>query len=226
MSSIFAYIDRSGNGPDLDRLRRIAVAKRRNDAVSMAWQDADGTIRTNIAATATGYTAKDTLNSLDMVVGAKIIIGQFTQRENSLYPIEGGYIVKDGEICNHRDIAHLQNIQATQSEIDVFGHVLRQKGGLLHSMFAQAAEECEGHMAIIGLWRDNLAIVRRGYKVHMGLMKNGDIYFSSLASGLPGTVRMLEDDYAIGITINAGVMMKFQRVVPKAVEHPILFRGA
>jgi glucosamine 6-phosphate synthetase-like amidotransferase/phosphosugar isomerase protein len=208
---IFAYITKSGKGLDLALLRRIAAEteRRGHHAFGLAWIAADGAIHT--FKRPGPVTAN--LVDVDQCRGAAAVIGHCrwathgapeVNRNNHPHPAGRGWFVHNGVVFNHASLVwRFRLTPKTQCDSEVLGLLIAKFPGALGLRAARAAEEADGHLAILGLWRNptRLVIVRNGNPLCFG-ETNGEFYFGSLPDGLPGNVLSLTDQYAGVLTYN------------------------
>lgn len=103
MCGIFGFIAKDGAGPELTRLRRLALVTelRGEHAFGLAWLDADGALQTFKCPAA----ARDCLGALDRCRDARIVIGHCRyathgspadNRNNHPHPAGRGQLVHNG----------------------------------------------------------------------------------------------------------------------------------
>jgi glucosamine--fructose-6-phosphate aminotransferase (isomerizing) len=214
MCGIFGFITTRGAGPDLAILKRIAAVTQRRGAhaFGLAWLDADNRLRTFKRPGA----ATDRLRDLDRCRDARIVVGHCRwathgaasdNRNNHPHRAGRGWLVHNGVVFNHRRLALRHTLELrTACDSEVLGLLLARGGGsLLHRALA-VSRAAEGPLALMGVWRNpsRLLLVRRGKPLLMGFAKQG-VYFASLAEGLPGRVRRVNDDFAAVIQIGGGL---------------------
>jgi glutamine---fructose-6-phosphate transaminase (isomerizing) len=211
MCGIFGFITKNGKGPDLARLRRIAAEteRRGHHAFGLAWIGDDGTIHTFKRP----GPATANLGDVDQCRGAAAVIGHCrwathgapeVNRNNHPHPAGRGWFVHNGVVFNHDSLVRrFQLAPKTQCDSEVLGLLIAKFPGALGMRAARAAEEADGQLAILGLWRKptRLVIVRNGNPLCFG-ETNGGFYFGSLPDGLPGNVLSLTDQYAGVLTYN------------------------
>jgi glutamine---fructose-6-phosphate transaminase (isomerizing) len=211
MCGIFGFITKNGKGPDLARLRRIAAETQRrgHHAFGLAWIGDDGVIHTYKRP---GPVTAN-LGDVDKCRGALAVIGHCRwathgrpedNRNNHPHPAGRGWFVHNGVVFNHDSLVRrFQLIPKTQCDSEVLGLLMARFPGALGMRAARAAEEADGNLAILGLWRNptRLVIARNGNPLCFG-ETNGGFYFGSLPEGLPGKVASLNDQYAGVLTYN------------------------
>jgi glucosamine 6-phosphate synthetase-like amidotransferase/phosphosugar isomerase protein len=215
MCGIFGFITKSGEGPKIDRLRRIALVtqSRGEHAFGLAWVEANGVIQTFKAP----GPAEDHLDELDRCRNAQVVLGHCRyathgwpgdNRNNHPHPAGKGYFVHNGVIHNHQELISRHSL-ATKSECDseVLGQLMARCPGRLIQRSAWAANQACGDLAVLGIWRKptRLLIVRRGRPLHFGESRDG-YYLASLPEGLPGSARSIVDLSAHILTFADGVL--------------------
>jgi glucosamine 6-phosphate synthetase-like amidotransferase/phosphosugar isomerase protein len=221
MCSVFGFVGRDGGRLDVERLARLAeVTERRGPhAFGFAWIDRRGRLK---CYKQTGRIT-DHLGLLMMASDARMLIGHCrwaTQDDpadninNHPHPADGGWIVHNGQVRDYRrlvDAFDLYPVSACDSE--VLGLLVeRAKGSILDRCRAavEAVSSCREQgslfdraqpLVLLGLWPrpDRLVAVRRGNPLHYGRTEQG-YYLASLADGLPGQVRPLQDGTACLLT--------------------------
>ena len=210
MCGIFGYITRSGQGPDIDRLRRIAlVTQTRGDhAFGLAWIDRRGRMQTFKA---TGP-AKAHLDELESCRDAVALIGHCRfathgsprdNRNNHPHVAGTGVIVHNGVLGNYAQLARAHRLRMrTQCDSEVIGLLIPRGGGSIAQRAAWTANQIFGDLAIMGLWRNptRLLLARRGKPLCFGLVREG-MYLASLGEGLPGEVKAVAD-YTASVLIH------------------------
>jgi glucosamine 6-phosphate synthetase-like amidotransferase/phosphosugar isomerase protein len=205
MCGIFGFITKDGRGPDLARLRRIAAETqtRGDHAFGLAWVDAKGAIHTFKRS----GPATANLGDLDQCRGATVVIGHCRwathgrpedNRNNHPHPAGRGWFVHNGVVQNHASLVRRYGLHMrSECDSEVLGLLMARFPGALGLRAARAAEMAEGHLAILGLWRNpaRLVIVRSGNPLCFG-ETSGGFYFGSLSGELPGKVMSLTDRYA------------------------------
>jgi glucosamine 6-phosphate synthetase-like amidotransferase/phosphosugar isomerase protein len=114
------------------------------------------------------------------------------------------WFVHNGVVFNHDSLVRrFQLAPKTQCDSEVLGLLIARFPGALGMRAARAAEESDGNLAILGLWRNptRLVIVRNGNPLCFGETSNG-FYFGSLPDELPGEVLSLTDQYTGVLTYN------------------------
>ncbi len=202
MCGIFGFITRQGEGPEIARLRRLAmITQRRGEhAFGLAWLNAGGAIQTfKRPGPAQMY-----LEELNRCRDAIIVIGHCRyathgapgeNRNNHPHPAGGGELVHNGVVHNHQELVgqyHLKPQSACDSE--VLGLLMARCPGTIAQRSAWAANQALGPLAMLGLWGNpaRLLVVRNGRPLHCGEGREG-WYLASLAQGLPGRVRAVSE---------------------------------
>ncbi len=205
MCGIFGFISKNQRGPDLARLRRIAIETqtRGHHAFGLAWLDAYGKLHTFKRP----GPATAALDDLDRVRDAVIVVGHCRwathgapedNRNNHPHPAGRGWLVHNGVVHNH---AHLSREYAlapqTQCDSEVLGLLLARMPGPIDLRAARTAEAAMGPLAILGVWAKpaRLLVVRRGKPLSIGETDDGS-YFGSLAGELPGMKMEIPNGYA------------------------------
>jgi glucosamine 6-phosphate synthetase-like amidotransferase/phosphosugar isomerase protein len=203
MCGIFGFITKTGHGPDLARLKRIAreTQRRGHHAFGLAWVAADGRLH---AFKRPGPATAD-LDDLDRCAGACIVIGHCRwathgtpddNRNNHPHPAGRGWLVHNGVVVNHASLVQRYRLTPqTQCDSEVLGGLMARFAGSLAARAEHTTRLAEGPLALLGVWRapPRLLIVRHGNPLHFGQTHEG-FYFGSLADGLPGRVLPVADD--------------------------------
>ncbi len=206
MCGLFGFISRSGRGPDLDRLRRIALETqlRGDHAFGLAWIARDGKLH----AFKCPGPASDNLAELDRCQGALIVAGHCRyathgtpdeNRNNHPHRAGRGWLVHNGVVRNHARIAeHYGLITQTECDSEVLGLLMAKIPGSLQRRAAFAVDATEGPLAMLGVWSRpaRLLVVRRGNPLWVGATRIG-AYFGSLPGELPAIPQPISDGYAI-----------------------------
>ena len=221
MCGLFGFLSKNGDGPDLGRLRRIAIETqtRGNHAFGFAWLDADGRIRTFKRP----GPATTNLGDLDRVRDALIVVGHCRwathgdprdNRTNHPHRAGHGMICHNGVVANHASLIRRYHLAPeTECDTEVLGLLIaRRFSGRLVQRAARAAEVTVGNLAILGVWRKpaRLLIVRRGNPLCVGETKDG-FYFGSLSGELPGRVRSIPNYEASVIGLEDGRLWRVVR---------------
>ena len=210
MCGVFGFITKNGSGPDLTRLKRIAIEtqQRGHHAFGLAWLGRDGGIHTYKRP----GPATANLGDLDACRGAAVVIGHCRwathgapedNRNNHPHPAGRGWFVHNGVVQNHASLVRkYQLAMRTQCDSEVLGLLMARFPGALGLRAARAAEVTEGRLTMLGLWRNpaRLLIVRSGNPLSFGETAGG-YYFASLPVELPGKVVSLTDRYAGVLTL-------------------------
>lgn len=213
MCGLFGFITKTGKGPNIVRLKRIAVETQRRGyhAFGLAWLGSDnaiGTFKCPGPATAN-------LRRLDACHGAAIVIGHCRwathgdpqdNRNNHPHPAGQGWFVHNGVISNHDALVRRFGLRPqTQCDSEVLGLLMARFSGRLAIRAAKTAEAAVGHLALLGVWRNpaRLLMVRNGNPLHFAETRSG-FYFASLPEELPGKVIALTDRYAGVLTFDDG----------------------
>lgn len=215
MCGIFGFITKDGGGPDLVRLRRIAIETetRGPHAFGLAWLDAGGALHTfKRPGPATAE-----LGDLDRVRDAIVVVGHCRwathgspgdNRNNHPHAAGRGWLVHNGVVHNHLDLTeHYELVRRTQCDSEVLGLLLARMPGPIDLRAARTAEAASGPLAILGVWAKpaRLLVVRRGKPLSIGETDAGS-YLGSLAGELPGMTIEIPDGYAGVLSIRNGAI--------------------
>lgn len=220
MCGLFGFISRTGGGPDLARLRRIATATQRRGrhAFGLAWLAADGKLHTFKRPGA----ATDHLDDLEQCQGALVVVGHCRwathgapedNRNNHPHRAGRGWLVHNGVVRNHASLVRAHRLAPrTACDSEVLGLLMAMTPGPLEVRAARTALAADGPLALLGVWSRpaRLLIVRRGNPLWVGEARGGG-YFGSLPDELPGRVRAVPDAYAGVLALRDGTLS--QRVV-------------
>ena len=210
MCGIFGFMSKNGRGPDLDLLREIAAVTetRGRHAFGLIWQTADGGLGTFKRPGA----ATDGLDDLGMADDAVIVAGHCRwathgtpddNRNNHPHASGNGYIVHNGVVLNHEELADQFRLPRTsECDTEVLARMIAKRPGGVLLRSAWAAERAEGKLAMLGVWTNRLVLVRNGNPLHFGEAEEG-WYFASLATGLPGA-KSLKNGHACLMARNEG----------------------
>lgn len=211
MCGVFGFVTKNGNGPDVARLKRIAVETQRrgHHAFGLAWLGSDGAIHTFKRP----GPATANLGDLGQCRGATVVIGHCRwathgtpedNRNNHPHPAGRGWFVHNGVVANHDALVRQFRLAPqTQCDSEVLGLLMLRFPGLLGYRAARAAAAADGRLTILGVWRNpaRLLVVRHGNPLSFGETKGG-FYFASLPEALPGKVIPLRDQYAGVLTFD------------------------
>jgi len=202
MCGIFGFITSGGQGPDISRLRRIAVITqtRGDHAFGLAWLDADGDIDTFKRP----GPAKSHLDELERCRNAVVVIGHCRyathgsprdNRNNHPHPAGSGQLIHNGVVHNHDELIRRHGLAPqTQCDSEVLALLMTRCPGTIAQRSAWVAAQAMGDLALLGIWRKpaRLLVSRRGRPLHFGQSDHG-FYFASLAPGLPGQIKQVVD---------------------------------
>jgi len=202
MCGIFGFITTEGEGPEVARLRRLALItqSRGAHAFGLAWLDEGGRIRTfKRPGPAEAY-----LDELERCRNAVVIAGHCRfathgsprdNRNNHPHAAGSGYLVHNGVIHNHQQLVRRHRLKLrSECDSEVLALLIARGAGSIARRSAWAANQAEGGLAMLGVWRGpaRLLVTRRGRPLHFGHGRDG-FYFASLPEGLPGRVRSVAD---------------------------------
>ena len=204
MCGVFGFVSYDGKGPNVKRLETIArVTMRRGPhAFGFAWLDWSGRIQ---MFKRTGKIV-DHLALLMMAKNARILIGHCryathgapeNNSNNHPHPADGGWIVHNGVVTNHEDIANEYDLwPTTQCDSEVLGLLIGASEGRLAARCAATANVARGNLTMLGVWGrpGKLIAIRNGNPLHVGEANGGERYYlASLPEGLPGKVSAVPD---------------------------------
>lgn len=195
MCGIFGFITREGEGPEIARLRRLAMITqtRGEHAFGLAWLNESGSIQTF----KTPGPAQNHLDELERCRDAIIVIGHCRyathgspsdNRNNHPHPVGTGQFVHNGVVHNHAGLIERYDLRPqTQCDSEVLGLLMARCPGTANQRAAWAANQAVGDLAMLAMWRKpaRLLVARRGRPLHFGQAAHG-YYFASLPDGLPG----------------------------------------
>lgn len=202
MCGIFGFISTEGRGPDIDRLRRIALVTqtRGMHAFGLAWLDETGAIQTFKRPGA----AQGHLKELERCRRAIVMVGHCRyathgapadNRNNHPHPAGAGQLVHNGVVHNHEALVRRYGLQQrSECDSESLGLLMARCPGTINQRAAWTAHVAEGDLAMLGVWAKpaRLLVARRGRPLHFAAGRGG-YYFASLAEGLPGKAKMIAD---------------------------------
>lgn len=228
MCGVFGYASFNGKGPNIQRLQDIAsVTMRRGPhAFGFAWVDGKGRLK---MFKKTGRIV-DHLGLLEMAHDAQFLIGHCRYAthgapENNLnnhpHPADGGWIVHNGVISDHEEIAQENGLHpVTSCDSEVLGLLIEDGQGGLRRRCVEAVQYASGSpLVMMGLWSrpGRMIVLRSGNPLAMGICK-GRVYLGSLKEDLPGKVLAIPDGGGVDFTADGMKTIKFtrnaQRVAP------------
>ena len=229
MCGVFGFISKSGSGPNIERLKKIAVAteSRGRHAFGLAWIDKRGGIHTFKRE----GSASDRLADLDQVKGALAVIGhcryathghQSDNRNNHPHQAGTGWLVHNGQVTNHLDLAvqHSLNLRS-ECDSEVLGHIIARKSGTLLKRTKRTVDAAHGSLAIMAIWANPVRLVfaRNGRPLSYGDMQHG-AYFGSIYDSLP-EVRSTIINGTIGMVTysDGGFKFNFDKVDEENIVH-------
>lgn len=207
MCGIFGYVASGNKGPNVQRLREMAIATERRGphAFGWAWLDAAGRLR--------HYKQPgritDHLELLADLAAARIVIGHCrwatagdpaNNLNNHPFACDGGFIIHNGVIHDAGKIARAHALRTvTECDSEILARLIEEAdaGGLLaRCTEAVDAVDVASPLVMAGLWKPGrLVLVRRGNPLHLAATSRG-LYFASLADGLPTGAEMMGDGTA------------------------------
>ena len=215
MCGIFGFITSEGRGPEIARLRRIAlVTQSRGDhAFGLAWLDEDGSIQTFKRP----GPANACLDELDRCRNAVVVVGHcrfathgspLDNRNNHPHAAGAGFLVHNGVIHNHQQLVRRYHLdQQSQCDSEALGLLMARCAGSIVQRSAWAANQVQGDLAMLGVWRSpaRILLTRRGRPLHFGQGRDG-FYFGSLPDGLPGKAKSVADHSTRVLVYDDGVL--------------------
>ena len=231
MCGLFGFITKDGDGPDLDRLQRIATETeaRGRHAFGLAWVGLDGRLHTFKRP----GPATDCLGDLEACRRAAAVIGHCRwathgdpkdNRNNHPHPAGRGWLVHNGVVRNHAALAkHYRLPVQTECDSEVLGLLIARHAGALELRAAHTAVLADGPLALLGLWANpvRLLMARRGRPLFFGESRHG-FYFGSLPGKLPGQVKPLFDHIACTLTYHGGGLKLDRCAIPQDDALPLL----
>lgn len=213
MCGIFGFATKDGTGPDLDRLRKVAVVTqtRGAHAFGLAWIDQAG----RIGSYKTPGPAEDHLDAIDQCRDAVMVIGHCRyathglpsdNRNNHPHAAGGGWFVHNGIVGNDNQLIREHGLRPqTECDSEVLGLLMARCPGTIAQRAAWSARQTYGELAVLGLWRNpsRLLVVRRGRPLAFGQCRAA-YYFASLPTGLPGLPQDVADRAAYVVTYQDG----------------------
>ena len=202
MCGVFGFITTEGEGPEVARLRRLALVtqSRGAHAFGLAWLDEGGRMRTfKRPGPAEAY-----LDELERCRRAVVVVGHCRfathgsprdNRNNHPHAAGAGQLVHNGVIHNHQQLVRRHRLKLrSECDSEVLALLIARGAGSIAHRSAWAANQAEGGLAMLGVWRGpaRLLVTRRGRPLHFGHGRDG-FYFASLPDGLPGRVKPVAD---------------------------------
>jgi glucosamine 6-phosphate synthetase-like amidotransferase/phosphosugar isomerase protein len=231
MCGIFGFITSEGKGPEIARLRRLAlITQSRGDhAFGMAWLDEDGRLQTFKRP----GPAKAYLDELDRCRHAVVVVGHcrfathgspLDNRNNHPHAAGAGFLVHNGVIHNHQQLIDHHGLdQQSQCDSEALGLLMARCAGSIVQRSAWAANQVEGDLAMLGVWRApaRILLTRRGRPLCFGQGRDG-FYFGSLPDGLPGKAKSVPDHSTRVLVYDDGVLRLDDDAIRLAAggEHP------
>lgn len=213
MCGIFGFVTRSGKGPDMKVLKKLALVteSRGEHAFGMAWTESDGSLQSFKRP----GSASDGLADLNRVRDASAIIAHCRwathgspddNANNHPHRAGKGWLIHNGVVSNYLELIQKFSLEP-QSECDseVLSLLMDVRKGTLLDRATFVYREAQGSMAIMGLWTNpvRMLILRDERPLHFGEDERG-LYFASLAAGLPGRVNLLRNRKAYKLMSDKG----------------------
>lgn len=214
MCGVFGFVSYDGKGPNIKRLEIIAKATmaRGPHAFGFAWLDWSGRLQ---MFKRTGRIV-DHLGLLAMAKNARILIGHCrfathgapeNNSNNHPHPADGGWIVHNGVVSNHEDLAAEYDLwPTTQCDSEVLGLLVGASQGSLLARCSATANVAKGNLTMLGVWGrpGRMIAVRNGNPLWLGETKEGErFYLASLRQGLPGEVKEVPNGSGLEFTAKA-----------------------
>jgi len=215
MCGVFGFITRTGRGPDLGRLRRLAIQteQRGTHAFGLAWVN-----QTTIDMFKRPGPATANLDDIDVCKNATAVIGHCRwathgnsrdNRNNHPHQAGTGWMVHNGVVRNHEaliDEFHLH--PQTECDSEVLGLLIAKLSGKIGQRAARSARAAQGPLVILGVWQNptRLLVVRNGNPLSFSNTPDG-VYFASLPYDLPGKAHTLKDRYVGVLSYQDGVLV-------------------
>lgn len=205
MCGVFGFISRTRR-PDLGRLRAIALEtqQRGDHAFGLAWIDGDGRLH----AYKQPGPISNYLDALERCRDARVLVGHCRlathghpadNRNNHPHRVGRGWLVHNGVVRNHRQIAARYGLApTTDCDSEVLGLLMAKIPGALTRRAAITVDAADGPLALMGLWARpaRLLLVRRGNPLWGG-MARAAAYFGSLPGALPQGAAPIPEGFAI-----------------------------
>lgn len=214
MCGVFGFVTKNGRGPDLGRLRQLAVQtqQRGTHAFGLAWVNEDGIDMFKRPGPATAN-----LRDIDACQGARALIGHCRwathgessdNRNNHPHRAGAGWLVHNGVVRNHEALIRKFKLHPqTKCDSEVLGLLVSKFPGKIGMRAARSFKMAEGPLVVLGLWQNptRLLVVRNGNPLSFSHTADG-VYFASLPYDLPGKVHTLKDRYVGVLTFEDGVL--------------------
>lgn len=242
MCAIFGFVSRSQQPPRLESLAAIVRANvvRGPHAFGFAWIDSAGRLR---MFKQTGRMT-DHLGALAMARDARMLVGHLryathgdydNNLNNHPHPADGGWIVHNGIVHNYRQLVAERGLwPVSECDSEVLGLLIERGAGSLRDRAARAVRATDGNLAMLGLWARPAVMIaaRRGNPLHRADAGEGT-YLATLAAGLPGRARPVEDDQVLQLTRWGGRVRTMTTALPRRAAarrfdlfcEPSLYRG-
>jgi len=235
MCGIFGAV-RNGKG-DFSSKVLIRMAReqetRGRHAFGVAWVDESG----RLCSYRTDDKITNHLDAIARLVKARAIIGhtRFTTCgseknviNNHPHPADGGWLVHNGMISNYEEMASKHDLLlSSQCDSEVIARLMETSEGTILARMVAAVDAVDqtDPLAVAGLWSRpaRLVLVRRGNPLYVSANRKGNIYFASLARGLPGKAVSMRQNTAK--LIRVAQQEEFVKAVKPYKEHFRVARG-
>jgi glucosamine 6-phosphate synthetase-like amidotransferase/phosphosugar isomerase protein len=219
MCGVFGFVSYNGDGPSIARLKIMAknTERRGPHAFGFAWIDSNDRLR---MFKATGRIS-ERLDVLHLLADAKMVIGHCRyathgKPENNInnhpHPVDGGWLVHNGVISSHAEIAESENFEpVTECDTEILGQLIETGEGTMVERCKQAvavaqtgpefmgASVAGGGLVMLGLWNrpNRLIAIRSGNPLGMVKCKENRFYFASNPDCLPEGGTWIDDESVI-----------------------------
>lgn len=216
MCAIFGFVARNKSTVSLERLAAMVRGNIGRGPHSFGFAWLDQAKRLHCFKQCGRFT--DHLGVLAMASNASMLIGHLrwaTHGEpseninNHPHPSDGGWIVHNGVISNHRQIVRESGLRTVSDcDSEALGLAIEHAGSdSLLRRCGEAVESAEGSLCMMGLWSrpGAMIVARRGNPLSMSDTPDG-IYLATLTKGLPSNPVTLADNSIRVIQRDAGAI--------------------
>jgi glucosamine 6-phosphate synthetase-like amidotransferase/phosphosugar isomerase protein len=204
MCGVFGFVSYDGKGPALGTLQKVAAVTMRRGphAFGLSWIDRKGRLH---MFKKSGRIV-DHLGLLAMASDARMLVGHCRYAthgspadnlNNHPHPADGGWIVHNGVIANHEELAAEHDLYpVSECDSEVLGLLIGRGNGSLADRCVGAVQEALGSpLVMLGLWKPGrLVAVRAGNPLSVAKVRGGERYYlGSLPDRLPGEVEEVEN---------------------------------